>query len=332
MTLDYDDEYAPQRAKRSKAGSLSLKVSTTPSRESAKAQKHPPQAVVKVAGWANNSSSVKSMLEYVGRADNEKEQQVTLEAEDGIRCVGQKEVDELFKEWQEDFSRKGKGSKKSPRHAAHLVLSAKADLSKDDLGKTLHAARRTVEKHFGEKGYQYALGLHQDGKHPHAHVIVKTVNVEKGKPKLRLGPAELHEIRKSFARELTREGLEHLATREKAQSKKRHKNLQGKKPNQLQKVKAVITNMTREQRQFERALSREEPKCNAVRHRDQQARALETLRNQVKDDTTLTKSDRLEAFMRLPPSFGPLIGHFKVEPGVRVCASLEAVRRSRCGA
>ena len=36
--------------------------------------------------------------------------------------------------------------------------------------------------------------------------------------------------------------------------------------------------------------------------------------------------------MRLPPSFGPLIGHFKVEPGVRVCASLEAVRRSRCGA
>jgi hypothetical protein len=36
--------------------------------------------------------------------------------------------------------------------------------------------------------------------------------------------------------------------------------------------------------------------------------------------------------VRLPPSFGPLIGHFKVEPGVRVCASLEAVRRSRCGA
>ncbi len=36
--------------------------------------------------------------------------------------------------------------------------------------------------------------------------------------------------------------------------------------------------------------------------------------------------------MRLPPSFGPLIGHFKVESGVRVCASVEAVHRSRCGA
>jgi RNA-directed DNA polymerase len=36
--------------------------------------------------------------------------------------------------------------------------------------------------------------------------------------------------------------------------------------------------------------------------------------------------------VRLPPSFGPLIGLFKVEPGVRVCASEEAGRHSRCGA
>jgi len=36
--------------------------------------------------------------------------------------------------------------------------------------------------------------------------------------------------------------------------------------------------------------------------------------------------------LRLPPSFGPLIGLFKVEPGVRVCASEEAGRHSRCGA
>ncbi len=36
--------------------------------------------------------------------------------------------------------------------------------------------------------------------------------------------------------------------------------------------------------------------------------------------------------LRLPPSFGPLIGHFKVESGVRVHASEEAVCRIRCGA
>lgn len=295
MALEYDDDYTPQRAKRGKAGSLSLKVPATPNRQSARGQKQPPQAVIKVPGWANTSSSVKSMLEYVGRADKEREQQVALEAEDGIQREGQQEIEELSQEWQEDFSRKGKGMK-APRHAAHLVLSAKADVSNENLEKTLNAARRTVEKHFGEKGYQYALGLHQDGKNPHAHVVVKTVNAEKGKPKLRLGPAQLHEIRKTFAKELTREGLEHVATREKTKSKTRHKNLKGEKPNQLQKVKAVIANMTKEQRQFERALSRENPQYNAVLHRDQQARALETLRNQVKEDTTLSKDERLEAF------------------------------------
>jgi transposase len=49
------------------------------------------------------------------------------------------------------------------------------------------------------------------------------------------------------------------------------------------------------------------------------------------DEASRLKNDN-QGRMRLPPSFGPLIGHFKVEPGVRVCASLEAVRRSRCGA
>lgn len=296
------DEFRVGRAKRSRAGSLQF-----PQTSNAKARKasgkpsskrYTPQAVVKVAGWATAPSSVKRMLDYIGRTEGKEDQElVDLEAEDGVLRRGQLEVDEIYDEWKHDFKRKPQHVKKQPRHAVHLILSASAKLNEDNIGKTLKAARRVAEKHFGEPGYKYALGVHQDGKYPHVHMIVNTVNTDRQVPKLRLGKKQIFEMRQSLATELTREGLDHVATR--GNSKVRNPKAKGAKPNSLAKVKKVLTKMDKEQRQFERALTRKTPRINAIQHRQQQAKALDTLRAQVKDDSSLNKEERLEAFNRL---------------------------------
>ncbi len=296
MTSTYraeDEVYKSQRAKRSKAGSLRPPRISTPR---TKRQGSAPQAIVKVAGWANAPSSVKRMLDYIARIeDKENRELVSLESEDGIQRQGKAEVDEIYDEWKDDFHRKKQRSKSS-RHAVHLVLSAKADLTGKNVEKTLKAARRTIEEHFGDRGYKYALGVHQDGKSPHVHAVIKTISSNKDAPKLRLNPKTLLEIRKTFAAELTREGLEHVATREPKKRKARHSKMKGKKPNTLIKVQAVLKNMNKEQRQFERSLTRKEPKVNAFKYRRQQGKTLETLRSQVKEDKVLTDKERKEAF------------------------------------
>lgn len=186
------DEFSVGRAKRSRAGSLQPpQTSNANSRKvsgKSSSKRYTPQAVVKVAGWATASSSVKRMLDYIGRTEGKEDHKlVNLEAEDGVLRRGQLEVDEICDEWKQDFKRKPQHVKKQPRHAVHLILSASAELNQDNVGKTLKAARRVAEKHFGEPGYKYALGVHQDGKYPHVHMVVNTVNTDRQVPKLRLG-------------------------------------------------------------------------------------------------------------------------------------------------
>ena len=295
MTSIYsEDDPRIGRAKRSKSGSLKPRISTL------RTKKGPakPQAMVKVAGWANQPGSVKRMLDYISRtlekeADKEA---VVLETEDGVEREGRLEVGKVFDEWKPDFKRKTRDAKTLPRHAAHIVFSAKADLTRRNVEKTLSAARRTLTKHVGDKGYKFAIGVHQDGKYPHVHAIVKADSTKKNQTKLRLGPQALFEIRKTLAKELTREGLEHVATRQKKKARQRPSNFKTPESNQLDRTQAVIGRLSKEQRQFERALNRPSPKVDAFRHREQQAKALATLRTQVKDDRSLNDTERKKAF------------------------------------
>jgi len=312
-----DEEFQIQRARRSKAGTLSM-----PGGQSApRRQGRTPQAVVKVAGWASTPSSVKRMLDYIARADKEDHEHVALEAEDGITRKGQAEVDEVFNEWKPDFNRKSPQSQRSPRHAVHLVLSAKAEITSSNLKQTLEAARATAEKHFGEQGFKYALGVHQDGKYPHVHVVVKTTNTDRQAKKLRLGPAQLLEVRQTLAQELTNRGLAHVATREPAKRKARHSNMKGPKPDTLDRVKIVLDRLAKEQRQFERALSRSNPKVHVTKFQGQQAKALNTLREQAKNDSSLKDRDRLEAF-NLIRRFGRDLEKKQIKPEVAITATV----------
>lgn len=295
-TYKYEEEdIQAGRARRSKAASLRFSVQGARG-VGKKTVASPPQAIVKVAGWAHTPSSVMRMLDYVARVEDKEERElVALESEDGVQRQGQAEVEEIYEEWRPDFERRSKGERQS-REAVHLVLSAKAELTPENVEKTLAAARRVVEKHFGEAGYQYALGVHQDGKSPHVHAVIKTTSREKGTPKLRLNPKDLLEVRKSLAKELTREGLAHVASRQPKKEKVRHSNLKGATPDTLKKVKAVLKKLTKEQRQFERAMARKKPTVHAIKFRQQQGTALDTLRDQTKNDQELTGKDRQEAF------------------------------------
>ena len=296
MTSIYEnDEHHFERPKKSKSGSLKPKIQT-----GGRGGKFAPQAMVKVAGWANNSSSVRRMLDYISRTNQKEDQEekeiVALETEIGVHKYGKEKVRQIYEGWKHNFGRKLQKSVKAPRHAVHLVFSAKADLKPKNIEKTLRAAKRTLQEHFGEKGYKYAVGVHQDGKFPHVHAVVKTISVDDKQTKLRLGPKELLKVRKTLAAELTREGLAHQATRMPKVKKKRPSIFKGDKPDVFKRTEAVVGSLKREQRQFERRLKRENPSVNAFAHRRGQAATLKTLRKGVDTDSSLADYKRQKAF------------------------------------
>ena len=79
--------------------------------------------------------------------------------------------------------------------------------------------------------------------------------------------------------------------------------------------------LAKEQRQFERALGRKEPKVHVVKFRQQQRKALDTLRDQAKNDRALTGKDRQEAF-NLIRSFRRKIEIKGVNPDLEVRATV----------
>jgi len=211
-----------------------------------------------------------------------------LEDDLGIHYKGAFQVQMLFDNWAKDFERNRKG-KLATRHAVHIALSAKSENTPPNLEAVRGAARATARKHFGDKGYEFALGIHQDGNYPHAHLIVKCKNKETGK-QLALDPKNLIQIRKTFARELSVRGLAHVATRPKdrprAAKKTKERASNWDKDNMqtlLKSTHALVKNLEKEQKTFARKLTRKTPKVDAFKFRNAQARSLETQRAKIKE-------------------------------------------------
>lgn len=114
---------------------------------------------------------------------------------------------------EQKLRKDGQGNRKS-RDVMHLVLSAKADNTPQNQARVFAAAAQTASGYF--KNHEYVIGLHQDASHPHVHLVVKCAPrayaAMKGARKLRLNKRELLKLRTIWARELTRQGLEHVAT------------------------------------------------------------------------------------------------------------------------
>ncbi|MBI9095279.1 MAG: relaxase/mobilization nuclease domain-containing protein [Sphaerochaeta sp.] len=211
---------------------------------------------------------------------------LVLENEMGMEFKGAAEIQNLYDRWSEDFDRKEKG-KPAPRQAVHIALSAKSDLTETNVERVKAAARATAQKHFGSAGYEYVLGVHQDGKYPHAHLIVKCKQRETGK-KLDLRKADLHALRKTYAKELTARGLAHVATKAKDRPRtdvrkpQRPSNWQPTVQAVLAETKALVAKMEKEERAFKRRLGRARPSVDAIGFREAQARSLVTQRDKIK--------------------------------------------------
>lgn len=188
-----------------------------------------PEALVKVVPNPPHGSQVLRLLEYVARADADLKPKkskdgiepvdhqsvLILEDHEGHEHYGKEALSDLYKTWANDFEAV-KHEGKTPRHVMHLVLSAKGENTPANQVRVMDAARITIKKQF--PGYKYVIGLHQDGKRPHVHLVIACKGIEidpehkERTPKLRIGPAQIMQMRTSFARELTFQGLKHVAT------------------------------------------------------------------------------------------------------------------------
>lgn len=182
-----------------------------------------PEALVKVVRDAPRGQNVRTLLHYISRtqgqadeltAQDGREQSVYLVDSLGEEYRSRAEVAALASEWielfEEEKDRQTPESARKKRDVQHLVLSAKSDASPLNVQRVLEAAKTTVAAMFAE--YDYVLGVHQDGKYPHAHLVVRCDAKTKGKGKLRINKPELLLLRTVWARELSAQGLEHVAT------------------------------------------------------------------------------------------------------------------------
>jgi hypothetical protein len=188
-----------------------------------------PQAVVKVIGYRHGSKAVRGTIEYIARIDApEKGEELALWRSDGELIKGKEAIAALVKEWKVDFEKspnstfiKGDNAEqikeaRKPRHATHILLSADCEPSDLNYMRLEKAARDFLLREFYDKGYDYVFVVHKDTQHPHVHVIVKNRQRKLGinpRRKLKLNPNDLLHLRRQFAFELERNGIEQIATR-----------------------------------------------------------------------------------------------------------------------
>ena len=202
----FEDDWGKGRGVLLSVGTANLALSSAP-----KAQK-PPQAVLKVASQARGHR-VHGVLDYIGRADDEKQADLEIETEDGETIKGKEDISALYDEWKPSFERAKPGSQRPPRHATHMIFSADCKHTKENANKVRDAAREMLSEQLGDAGYRYGWVLHNDSGHLHVHVVVNNYHREKG-PKLRTNKPELKQWRQQFAEKLSERGLVHQATRQ----------------------------------------------------------------------------------------------------------------------
>jgi hypothetical protein len=167
-----------------------------------------PEVMVKVLPKdSNNLGSVGRHLDYIGRYGK-----LELETDDGERVQGKNAGHQLVEDWDLDLDehRKQMGLPSVSGRAPKLVHKIMLSMPPGTPAKgVLEAARNFAREEF-ELKHRYALVLHTDEPHPHAHLVVKAMS-EQG-VRLNIGPATLREWRREFARHLRDQGIAANAT------------------------------------------------------------------------------------------------------------------------
>jgi hypothetical protein len=167
-----------------------------------------PEVMVKVLPKDSNSlRSVGRHLDYIGRYGK-----LELESDVGERVQGKDAGQRLLEDWDLDLDHDRKEmrlasvSGRAPKLVHKIMLSMPPGTPAKGV---LEAARNFAREEFALK-HRYALVLHTDEPHPHAHLVVKAMS-EQG-VRLNIGPPTLREWRREFARHLRDQGIAANAT------------------------------------------------------------------------------------------------------------------------
>lgn len=197
------------------------------------------------------------------------------------------------------------------RDVMHLVLSAKADNTPQNQARVFAAAASTARSYF--RNHEYVIGLHQDASHPHVHLVVKCAPrayaAKQGTRKLRLNKPELLMLRTIWARELTRQGLEHVATLRQDRPHIASQVATGKEPLQTKPknwyaagIKGLAEGMeflSKRREDLSAAMERAAGHKEALRIRKEIGGRLNDIRTTLRAQTEKGDKQRLKAFAEL---------------------------------
>lgn len=161
--------------------------------------KRTPEVLVKISGSSRGMNKVSAHLEYISRNGR-----VELENETGEKISSREGVRDLCAEWKTGLY--GIPAEGTKREAFHIVLSMPPGT---DRVQVKAAATEFAQHQFGEN-HQFVFAAHDDERHPHVHLCVKSLGLDG----TRLNPrkADLQHWREQFAERLRSHGIEANAT------------------------------------------------------------------------------------------------------------------------
>ena len=159
-----------------------------------------PEVMVKITGRTRDGAHLKAHLDYISRNGT-----LALEGPDGERLQGRGPVQDLARDWTEEFALEP-GRRRDASITLSIVLSMPAGT---DPVRLHDGARAFATDVFGER-FPYVFALHDEGRHPHVHLTVRRL----GRDGERLNPrkADLQAWRERFAHALRERSIEAEAT------------------------------------------------------------------------------------------------------------------------
>jgi hypothetical protein len=161
--------------------------------------KKAPEVMVKISGSSRGMNKIRAHLEYISRNGK-----VELENENGEKISSREGVRDLCDEWKNGLY--GVPAEGTKREAFNIVLSMPPGT---DRARVNAAAVEFAQHQFGEN-HQFVAAAHDDERHPHVHLCVKSLGLDG----TRLNPrkADLQHWREQFAESLRHHGIEANAT------------------------------------------------------------------------------------------------------------------------
>lgn len=154
-----------------------------------------PQAIIKVSSYSKSQSRAEAHASYIMRHDKDVET-IPVELSDGSIVTEYEDVRDVIDDWfaQDEI-------RSNARRAVNIVLSSP---SGTDVEKLKASVRDFSSSYF--QAHESMFVIHTDTPNPHAHLSVKTRS-HHGE-QLRLGRAELKEMKDAYAESLRGNGVE----------------------------------------------------------------------------------------------------------------------------